>query len=130
MEKQDSFIHRPQSPSGAGTVSTYIKPQGRKVHDPDVAFEEYQYYALRTREEEKKHIALKTSWKSLLFKKSEQEVAPLSDGTDSPPPLKLQAGDFANSSHRLEISDEEWTNASRSFRTASWGACKRNYSKA
>lgn len=37
--------------------------------------------------------------------------------------VDLKGASFANSANRLEISDEEWTNASRAFRTASWGAC-------
>lgn len=48
--------------SPAGVVSTYIKPQGRKPHDPDVKFEEYYYYAQKTREEEKAYVAPKTNW--------------------------------------------------------------------
>jgi hypothetical protein len=95
---------------------TYIKPQGRKPHDPDVTFEEYYYYAQRTRAEEAAIEAPKTDWREILLrkKKSAEGQTPVSH---------LTADDFANREHRLEISDEEWTNASRMFRTASWGAC-------
>jgi hypothetical protein len=31
---------------------TYISPQQRLLHDPEVTFEEYHYYALKTRAEE------------------------------------------------------------------------------
>lgn len=34
--------------------SSYIHPQHRKTHDPNVSFEEYHYYALIARAEEGK----------------------------------------------------------------------------
>ena len=37
------------------SVSTAIKPQQRALHDPDVTFEEYYYYAQQTRAEELNH---------------------------------------------------------------------------
>jgi hypothetical protein len=102
--------------------STYIKPQGRKPHDPAVSFEEYHYYALRTREEEANIEAPKTDWREIILRKKSPGGI---EGTDATAPVStLTAEDFANRDHRLEISDEEWTNASRMFRTASWGACK------
>jgi len=100
--------------------STYIKPQGRLPHDPDVTFEEYYYYALRTREEERTVGAPKTDWREIVLRKK----SPAGPGAEAPITSTLTAEDFANREHRLEISDEEWTNASRMFRTASWGACE------
>jgi hypothetical protein len=98
---------------------TYIKPQGRKPHDPDVTFEEYYYYAQRTRAEEAAIEAPKTDWREILLRK--KKSAAIEGQT---PVSHLTAEDFANRENRLEISDEEWTNASRMFRTASWGACE------
>jgi hypothetical protein len=104
--------------------STYgahiIKPQGRKPHDPDVSFEEYHYYAARTREEEQTLERPKTNWREIMLRKKapnliESTTAGRSDLTEK---------DFSSVANRLEISDEEWTNASRAFRTAGWGACK------
>jgi hypothetical protein len=43
----DPRIHHP-----ADSPETYISPQQRLLHDPAVTFEEYHYYALRTRAEE------------------------------------------------------------------------------
>ncbi|TAQ85399.1 hypothetical protein B7494_g6290 [Chlorociboria aeruginascens] len=96
--------------------STYIKPQGRKPHDPAVTFEEYYYYAQRTREEEKTIEAPSTNWKHILLRKKTETEFVL-------PAPNLEESNFTSSENRLEISDEEWTNASRAFRTASWGAC-------
>ena len=117
-EKVDSS----DSPSSRDVVvpSTYIKPQGRKPHDPDVRFEEYYYYAQRTREEEKTFESPKLNWREIVLRKKtghdEKEVTHSSQ--------HLTGENFADPAHRLEISDEEWTNASRAFRTASWGACE------
>lgn len=100
--------------------STYIKPQGRKPHDPDIKFEEYFWYAKRTREEEKTIESPKTNWRALLFKKSpDQDNGNVVEGKH-----QLSGSNYGNRTHRLEISDEEWTNASRAFRTAGWGACE------
>lgn len=105
--------------------STYIKPQGRKPHDPDVMFEEYHYYALKTREEEASIEAPKTDWREIVLRKKNPAGI---EGTEGSAAVShLSAEDFASRDHRLEISDEEWTNASRMFRTASWGACQFNF---
>jgi hypothetical protein len=116
-----------ESPESANTPpdivpygSSYIKPQGRQPHDPDITFEEYHWYALRTREEEKTAQAPKTEWRKILVGKKGHEAA----GNGEQTPQVLTAEDFATREHRLEISDEEWTNASRAFRTAGWGACE------
>jgi len=105
---------------------TYIKPQGRKPHDPDVTFEEYYYYAQKTREEEKTiESAPRTNWREVLLRKKAE--VPHEVSTEEPgaqPSTNLTAADFANRENRLEISDEEWSNASRTLRTASWGACE------
>jgi hypothetical protein len=102
-------------------LSTYIKPQGRKPHDPDVTFEEYYYYAQRTREEEKTLESPVLNWREVVLrKKSGHDAGNKEPGAHT----SLTEENFANSSNRLEISDEEWTNASRAYRTASWGACE------
>ncbi|KAF3763460.1 hypothetical protein M406DRAFT_347157 [Cryphonectria parasitica EP155] len=97
----------------------YIRPQARKLHDPDVTFEEYHYYALQTRELERNEPRPKTNWREIILRakpKTEGQEAETGDITSS----NLN---FANRANRLEITDEEWSNASRAFRTASAGAC-------
>jgi hypothetical protein len=103
--------------------STYIKPQRRKPHDPQVTFEEYHYYALRTREEEQAVEVPKTNWREIVLRKKNPNDAGNNDSA-------LQASTerkISQASNHLEISDEEWTNASRAFRTASSGACESTY---
>lgn len=114
----------------ASLPSTAIKPQHRRLHDPDVTFEEYHYYALRTREEEKSSAEgpKETFFQSFFGGRGGHQDA--SPGGSSPPAYtdaknydaatKVNLADRAN---RLEITDEEWTNASRMLRTATWGAC-------
>jgi hypothetical protein len=116
-EKIDPVETPPQNGNGEPTaVSTYVKPQHRKPHDTTVKFEEYHYYAKKTREEERDLQQQRLNWREIILrKKNEATVEP---PTFNPDLAHLEA------SHRLEITDEEWTNASRAFRTASWGACK------
>ena len=119
MEEKPSPTDSPGSQELA-VSSTYIKPQARKTHDPDVKFEEYYYYAQRTREEERTLESPHLNWREIVLRKknagNEDPNAHLSQN--------LRAASFANTTNRLEISDEEWTNASRAFRTASAGACE------
>src|SRR3569833_57996 len=99
--------------------SSAIRPQHRKLHDADVSFEEYFYYAQKTREEERNLDKPKTAWRQLLTSKKKASGAP-----DEPMALHQDHGELnlASRENRLQISDEEWTNASRAFRTASGGA--------
>ena len=103
-----------------GSGSNYIKPQGRKPHDSAVKFEEYHWYAQRTREEEKNYVSPKLAWREILLRKKNADG---NGGDHDVQESHFTEKDFGDASHRLEISDEEWTNASRMFRTASWGAC-------
>lgn len=51
----DPRLHHP-----ADRLDTYISPQHRLLHDPAVSFEEYHYYALKTRAEENASAAKDT----------------------------------------------------------------------
>lgn len=120
-EKQDYSPPSELQAPHHGAASTYIKPQLRRPHDPDVTFEEYHYYALKTREEEKHYEAPKLNWRQLMNRqRNGQEHG---DGHDGD--VKVVSDEmFGTHGNRLEISDEEWRNASRAFRTAGWGACE------
>ncbi len=100
--------------------STRIKPQARLIHDPAVTFEEYHYYALRTREEEKHFESPKLRWREIINGTANKDAAHI-DG-------KVPEANFANEVTRLQITDEEWTNASRAMRTASCMLCFRSSS--
>lgn len=109
-EKQTAYA---DSPEHHIVAYDYIKPQARKLHDPDVTFEEYNYYAQKTREEEKDLEPPGLQWKALLSRKKETSV----DGTTNQIDLNL-----TKEENRMQITDKEWSDASRAFRNASWGA--------
>lgn len=102
--------------------SGYIKPQARAPHDPNVAFEEYHYYAQKTREEEENLESPKLNIRNLISRKKN----PQDSNADEAPTATLTEKDYASVENRLEISDDEWANASRALRTASTGACEWN----
>jgi hypothetical protein len=78
-----------------------------------VTFEEYHFYALRTREEQR-HLEPPKWQVRTLFSKNKT--------------AHLGAADTNGQKHHSEprvgavITEEEWSNASRAFRTAGWGA--------
>ncbi|KAI2637461.1 transmembrane amino acid transporter protein-domain-containing protein [Xylaria nigripes] len=94
------------SPSPSAPTS-YFPPRLRKVHDSKVTFEEYYYYAQRTREEQQLLEAPQWQWLSLFSHKNTADA--------------IQEKNSGPSNDQI-VTDEEWTNASRAFRTASWGA--------
>ncbi|KAK4949081.1 hypothetical protein LTR10_012454 [Elasticomyces elasticus] len=124
-EKRSDDLPSPEATDVAQITSTYIKPQARKLHDSAVSFEEYHYYALKTREEERDLQAPKTNWRELLTrKKPVNELASDADGViDEEKHPSTGKVNLADRHVRSEVSDQEWTDASRAFRTASWGAC-------
>ena len=133
-EGGDPRLHADSTAGIAGPGSAaYTRPQGRKLHDPSVTFEEYVYWAAKTRAEEDEHHRhagkVETSWMSLLFPaKSDSGVAfqtePEKDGHGNEKrPSVSSITNISNAATRAEISDAEWSNASRALRTASWGAC-------
>ncbi len=102
----------------------YIKPQARMLHDPDVTFEEYYYYAQKTREEERDLEAPQLNWRALLLrKKPANEVGGHEDSNLDAAHHHTELN-YSSKEQRVQILDEEWRKASRAFRTAGWGACK------
>lgn len=119
-----SADHDGQSPGGHLAV---IKPRMRLLHDPNVTFEEYLYYAERTRAEEdaianerqeKAAISLRS-----IFLPSTTNKGPVSGpGANGPWQAALELN-LSDPAVRATITDEDWTNASRALRTASAAAC-------
>ena len=123
-----------------GLPETYITPQTRLLHDPNVTFEEYHYYALRTREEEEELKKTETGTTGILQIIFPPKSTPAfkdvyGDGhnSDGSSPNRIQDAEktsaaihdlnLSNKGERMAITDREWTNASRAFRTATWAAC-------
>ena len=98
--------------TAVGTSADYIRPKDRKPYDPTVTFEEYNYYAKKTREEEKAYDAPSINFRALLpsGKKDKSDV-------ESSSWAEAEAG-------RVEITDKEYADANRLLRLASWGSCE------
>jgi hypothetical protein len=106
----------------------FISPKHRLHHDPSVTFEEYHYYALKTREIQDTEARSNTQKKGILQILFPPKSTKIDISTDSP----SSGGDgekvsgetpTTDENGRILISDREWTNASRAVRTASWAAC-------
>jgi Transmembrane amino acid transporter protein len=100
-----------------------ILPKHRKLHDTGVSFEEYNYYAQKTREEQKSLSKVDKSLRTkrdILFRRNK----PVNNDF-SPSPEKGESIDNTNRrpSGRFSVSEEEWNDASRLMRTARAGAC-------
>ncbi|MCJ1307481.1 hypothetical protein MMC25_001127 [Agyrium rufum] len=100
--------------------STYIKPQARKMYDSAVTFEEYHHYALKTRALEQEYVSPKLRWRQIITRSRDSvEDVNVAEHENVPDHTEIN---FAKRNNRIEITDEEWSNASRAYRTASWGA--------
>lgn len=100
-----------------------VKPQQRLLHDPNVTFEEYLFYAERTRTEEDRAAEVnpaRVTLKSIFVPSASRGV--VSEGADGSWGAVTDLN-LSDPAVRATISDEEWTNASRALRTASAAAC-------
>ena len=108
--------------AGKGIVA-YTKPQTRRLHDPNVSFEEYFYYAQQTRfeeEEENTRVAERRGIVDVIFPFRSPKSA---ERTDEKRRASLVPQiNTSDDNQRAEISDEEWVNASRAIRTAAQGS--------
>ena len=111
-----------KGPYGMSSAA-YTLPQLRKLHDPSVTFEEYHYYAEKTRAEEDASLFQGGGSKGMLSmiipSKSDKGVDRDGEKRGS---VIAQTVNLSNPDKRAEITDEEWTNANRALRTATWGA--------
>ncbi|EFZ02452.1 transmembrane amino acid transporter [Metarhizium robertsii] len=123
MENSEKVVehhnsHRLGQDDKADPVSFATPPRMRRLHDPDVSFQEYQHYARITRAEQDA-LPRPAGKKSLLYylvpNLQKVETGPTDVATRS----DLNTSDIEQ---RKIISDEEWTNASRALRTAGTGA--------
>ena len=111
-----------KGPYGMSSMA-YTLPQLRKLHDSAVSFEEYHYYAEKTRAEEDAQAHHNTGGQGMLSmiipSKSDKGVQQEGEKRGS---IIAQTVNLSNPDKRAEISDEEWTNANRALRTATWSA--------
>ncbi|KAJ5309609.1 uncharacterized protein N7443_002070 [Penicillium atrosanguineum] len=111
-EVQDTLV-------SAQAVGVALRPQHRKLHDRSVTFEEYHYYAQRTRAEEDLLTEKETGVLSIIFpSKNDSGVQPETKNVTR----DASTMNISSVENRRLITDEEWINASRALRTASRGA--------
>ncbi|ROV94988.1 hypothetical protein VMCG_08297 [Cytospora schulzeri] len=105
----------------------------RLLHDPNVTFEEYMYYAAKSRAEENatarsgpaaSAAKAKTTLMDIFLPSArggvrELKGAAATDGSGG----ALREMNLSDPQVRAAISDDEWTNASRALRTATAAAC-------
>lgn len=111
--------------NGADHADAIIKPQSRPLHDISISFEEYLYYAKKTRAEEEEHVAdiqgtqgfLEMIFPSKSGMGAGNVTSAEKHGAEIAATLNL-----ADPEKRARVSDEEWTNASRALRTATKSA--------
>ena len=106
----------------------FVSPKHRLHHDPRVTFEEYHYYALKTREIQDAEALNDATPKGILQIIFPPKSTAPESSTVSPPSggdgekISVETPAVAGDG-RLEITDKEWVNASRAMRTATWAAC-------
>ena len=109
---------------GFGEAAEITRPAIKKLHDPSITIEEYMHYAAITRADDRTHVdvhtddALKVAgFKSLnpFAKKAEPAVATTTE-------LNEKVVADSSPDGRFVISEEEYIQASRAVRTATWGA--------
>ncbi|KUJ08241.1 putative amino acid transporter [Mollisia scopiformis] len=106
-------------------TAALVRPVTRPLYDNTISFEEFVYYAEKTRAEEEAHVAdIKGTqgWLEMIFP-SKSGMGAGNVTADEKHGAKL-AHDMtlADPRARLQISDDEWTNASRALRTATKSA--------
>ena len=123
LDGGDPRLSMPDEKMGGQGVVAYTRPQMRLLHDPKVSFEEYYYYAQQTRAEENANMDQLAAGEargimSLLLPTKGGKSALVADkGSGQMPVVNI-----SDKSNRANITDEEWTNASRAVRTATIGA--------
>ena len=108
---------------GQGIVS-YTRPQMRALHDKNITFEEYHYFALQSRaEEDSNHRMVKNGTETRGFLSTlipgKGPSSEPSDGKNAIPDINTN---LSVPDRRASVTDEEWTNASRAVRNATAGA--------
>ena len=109
---------------GFGEASEISRPVQQKLHDPSITIEEYMHYAAITRADDRNVVSTHTDsamsvagFKSInpFAKKAQPAVATTTE-------LNEKATVDSSPDGRFVITEEEYIQASRAVRTATWGA--------
>lgn len=112
--KNEMDLKEHSSEPRVGETEPWAYRPSRKLHDPNITFEEYAYYASLTRAEEKQI----TNSDPEVFKDSRFSLLNLKRFMDK----KTSQTAAISSTGVLTVSDEEWLQATRATRNATWGA--------
>lgn len=112
---------------GEVEVPTVVR---RNMHDPNVPFEEYLYYAKIQREQEKNGLGPEERERMyqehLAGKEIGDEKIALpeigNDGKTEPQPINESKSSSITKAHVSHVGAGEWETASRAARNATWGA--------
>ncbi len=122
------------SNAGLGMPNNYMAPHMRKLHDKNVSFEEYQYYAALTRAEEDSQPSntAERGIRSTIFPSKSSQHPDITSRSSVPPSydeknhdeknLSAADGNLSDSRESGHVSDDEWAQASRAVRLATWSA--------
>jgi len=113
------------SSNASDHITPAIRPQHRPPHDSTISFEEYAYYAHKTRLEEEEHvgdIAGTQSWVQMIFPSKSGMGASNVSGAEKHGAEINATVNLSKQENRQHITAEEWTNASRALRTATKSA--------
>jgi hypothetical protein len=115
----DPRLHDKERDLADAVEARGVRPQHRAIHDTSVSFEEYNYYAQLTRAEEDSYVDhdQERGWLSLIFPSKSDSGAQVGPGEKDPAAINVN-----DPSVTANITDDEWTNASRALRTATRGA--------
>lgn len=114
MDNKTDFVEKASPTKESQDGPRAIPPRLRHLHDNDVKFQEYQYYAKQTRLEQDNLPAVKTG-KNILF----YLIPSLKNAKTEN--YELRQVNTSDRENRAVITDEEWANASRSLRLAATG---------
>jgi hypothetical protein len=104
-------------------VPIVLHPSQRVPHDINVSFEEYHYYAEKTRAEENASINHDVEKWSLFDTLLHRKKTPALLATGTTTQLSEKSVKEEELPAHLPIADSEWNNASRLMRTATAGSC-------
>ena len=120
LDGGDARLSADEGTFGGQGIVAYTRPQMRLLHDASVPFEEYYYYAQQTRAEQDANKGQAQPLRnilSVLTPKAKNGAEDEKRRASLIPTTNLSSRD-----NRAIITDEEWTNASRSIRNATAGA--------
>jgi hypothetical protein len=121
------------SASGPG-IAQLLTPALRNLHDPSVTIEEYFYWAKITREQQRSISTVKTPARKFLAFGKRDAVSPTITGSDPTQSGHFNKGLGAATDEKtndaetpaigrpVAVTEEEWMQAARAARTATWGS--------